>query len=246
VTSFTTTPEGIAAYAEAIGAAPAHPAPPLYAFVCAWGALLGSVHQTLPQDALARVVHLAQDVVVLRPIEAGDTVHSRANVSAVVPGRAGTSVEVLTTSEFAQLRTTLFVAGAQLPAIAEAAAAPVAPRGEPVATVESKVAEDQAVRYAQASGDLNPIHLDGDAARAAGLPGVVLHGMCTLAMAVEAITHGAVRRVSARFSKPVRPGDVLRTTYWLSEPGVYGFKTESEGGLAIKHGVLEQPSFSQE
>ena len=50
-------------------------------------------------------------------------------------------------------------------------------------SVEQVVAEDQADRYAPASGDLNPIHIDADVARKAGLPGVILHGLCTMAFA---------------------------------------------------------------
>jgi acyl dehydratase len=66
--------------------------------------------------------------------------------------------------------------------------------------------------YAAASGDLNPIHVDAEAARAVGLPGLVLQGMCTYGWLAEACTGaaadpGALLRVSARFSRPVAPGD---------------------------------------
>ena len=46
------------------------------------------------------------------------------------------------------------------------------------------VTRDDVRRYADASGDHNPIHLDDDAARALGLPGVVAHGMLTSALAI--------------------------------------------------------------
>ena len=63
-------------------------------------------------------------------------------------------------------------------------------------------------RYAAASGDANPIHLDDEAARAVGLPGVVAHGMLTMALAGRALTHwaggvDAVVEYGARFTKPV-------------------------------------------
>lgn len=63
-------------------------------------------------------------------------------------------------------------------------------------------------RYAEASGDHNPIHLDDDAARALGLPGVVAHGMLTSARAIGAVADwvgGADRVVatSIRFASPV-------------------------------------------
>ena len=41
--------------------------------------------------------------------------------------------------------------------------------------------------YAEASGDPNPIHLDPDVAAAVGLPGVIAHGMLTLALAARAV-----------------------------------------------------------
>lgn len=43
------------------------------------------------------------------------------------------------------------------------------------------------VRYAEASGDHNPIHQDDDVARSVGLPGVIAHGMYTMALAARAV-----------------------------------------------------------
>jgi acyl dehydratase len=63
------------------------------------------------------------------------------------------------------------------------------------------------VRYAAASGDRNPIHQDEEVARAVGLPGVIAHGMYTLALAaraVEAWFPGAeVLSLGAKFTQPV-------------------------------------------
>jgi acyl dehydratase len=44
------------------------------------------------------------------------------------------------------------------------------------------------VRYADASGDHNPIHQDESVARSVGLPGVIAHGMYTMALAARAVT----------------------------------------------------------
>ena len=70
------------------------------------------------------------------------------------------------------------------------------------------------IYYAAASGDFNPIHIDAAVARDAGYPGVILQGMCTFAWLADACAAfvgdpGRVRRVSARFTKPVQVGDVL-------------------------------------
>ncbi len=64
------------------------------------------------------------------------------------------------------------------------------------------------VRYAGASGDLNPIHWSDRAARDAGLPDVIAHGMFTMATAVRVVTAwcddpGAVLEYGVRFTRPV-------------------------------------------
>ena len=69
--------------------------------------------------------------------------------------------------------------------------------------------------YAGASGDFNPIHIDVAVGQAAGLGGVILQGLCTLAWGVDAFARllgdpGLVTGVKARFSKPVRPEDTIR------------------------------------
>lgn len=72
----------------------------------------------------------------------------------------------------------------------------------------------RAIYYAAASGDFNPIHIDKAVGEMAGLGGTILHGMCTMAWAVEAATRylgdpGKIRKVRVRFSRPVAIGDVI-------------------------------------
>lgn len=64
------------------------------------------------------------------------------------------------------------------------------------------------VRYAGASGDFNPIHWSDRVASSVGLPGVIAHGMFTMALAARALDTwaGATGRVSelgCKFTKPV-------------------------------------------
>jgi acyl dehydratase len=59
-------------------------------------------------------------------------------------------------------------------------------------------------RYAGASGDFNPIHIDEDYARTVGLPGRILHGMWTMAQVARAQTEAAggpehLKRLSVQF-----------------------------------------------
>jgi acyl dehydratase len=87
--------------------------------------------------------------------------------------------------------------------------------------------------YAGASGDFNPIHIDVEVGQAAGLGGVILQGLCTLAWGVDAFARflgdpGLVTGVKARFSKPVRPEDTVRFE---------GTVTEASGGT-VKASIL--------
>ncbi len=75
--------------------------------------------------------------------------------------------------------------------------------------IELRVTPDKYVtlRYAGASGDFNPIHVDEEFARAVGLPGRILHGLWTMAQVARAHTEAAggvggpasLRRLSVQF-----------------------------------------------
>lgn len=63
------------------------------------------------------------------------------------------------------------------------------------------------VRYAAASGDPNPIHQDEEVARSVGLPGVIAHGMLTMALAARAVEAwfpgSEVVSLGCKFTNPV-------------------------------------------
>ena len=70
------------------------------------------------------------------------------------------------------------------------------------------------VRYAGASGDFNPIHWNDRVAESVGLPGVIAHGMLTMALGGRLVTDwlgdpGAVLSFQARFTRPVPVPDVV-------------------------------------
>src|ERR1700753_310769 len=71
-----------------------------------------------------------------------------------------------------------------------------------------RVTREDLVAYAHASGDHNPIHQDDEVARSVGLPGVIAHGMFTLALAARYVEewaggNGQVTTIGAKFTKPV-------------------------------------------
>jgi acyl dehydratase len=71
-----------------------------------------------------------------------------------------------------------------------------------------RVTRADLVRYAGASGDFNPIHWNDRTATSVGLPGVIAHGMFTMALAGRAVTdwtgnQGALVEYQVRFGRPV-------------------------------------------
>ncbi len=73
------------------------------------------------------------------------------------------------------------------------------------------------VRYAGASGDFNPIHIDEDFAREVGLPGRILHGLYTMAQVARALTEAgggpqSLQRLSVQFRGMGLPEQELRVT----------------------------------
>ena len=126
---------------------------------------------------------------------------------------------------------TSFVRGAQTPeALGETARACVRRGAEgerAAATVSQTFDQDQTFRYAEASGDPMPIHLDDALAKQMGLPGIIIHGLCTMAFtSVAAIEHGCpddptrLRRLAVRFAKPITPGQTITTRLWDAGDGV--------------------------
>jgi acyl dehydratase len=119
-----------------------------------------------------------------------------------------------------------------------------------VAELALKVDVDQALRYASASGDANPIHTDDAAAKAVGLPGVILHGMCTMALCGRAVVDELaggdptrLRRLAVRFYRPVFPGAELVTTVFDSgsdgERRILAFEASSGGKVVVRDGRAE-------
>lgn len=81
-------------------------------------------------------------------------------------------------------------------------------------TLEKQVDKSQTSSFAEASGDFNPIHLDPNFARKAGLDGIIVHGLCTMSYLVQCVTDwvgdpGCLKRMKSRFPATVWPGDTI-------------------------------------
>jgi acyl dehydratase len=110
----------------------------------------------------------------------------------------------------------------------------------------------QLVMYAGASGDFNRIHYDHPFAEQAGLGGVIAHGMLTMAFAASCAVEafGPASRISnieARFTSPVRVGDVVEVTATVAECGapddpIKATLTAAVDGRVVLRGAVEVTS----
>ena len=103
-------------------------------------------------------------------------------------------------------------------------------------------------RYAGASGDFNPIHIDEEFAKAVGLPGRILHGLWSMAQVARAQTEAAggpeaLKRLSVQFRGMGQPEKeiVVRSTVREVSDGVAVIDTvaEQDGNAIIRNAVAE-------
>jgi acyl dehydratase len=224
---------------------------PTYPIVLGWGSQSLVLDAAVPSDLLW--LHGEQAFEYHRPIQAGTRVRNRSRVATVAPKRTGTSITLET--EILDVDTvcctqlfTLFVVGHQMQAFGVAPSLMVssletaAILGQSTDTIDV----DQPERYAVASGDDYGIHLDDEIARAFGLPGRIVHGMTTLAVAARVVRdvasgagHPRLAALRGRFAAPVLPGAQISTTVrgQVSQgQAELAFETTSAGDTVITRG----------
>lgn len=263
-TTFEVTRDRIAAYAAATN--DEHPlhrsgeiAPPVFPVV---GALVESiapaVMAVVPGELQMRVVHGEQDFRYHAPIQPGQTLKLRASAIGVHGTSTGVVVIGKGTTEtdsgtlLVEQYTALFFRGAQLDvhegeALTKHGFPEELRDSEPLATVTHTFDADQTFRYSEASGDPMPIHLDDDFAKAMGLPGIIVHGLCTMAFCGRAIVSELcaddptrLERFAVRFSNVVQPSETLTHTLYRVGDKTVAFETTSDNGnTAIKDGLAE-------
>lgn len=117
-----------------------------------------------------------------------------------------------------------------------------APTKEADHTVTYATRADQALLY-RLSGDRNPLHSDPKFAALAGFPKPILHGLCSYGFTGRALLHTVCGSdpdrfisMSARFSKPVMPGDELTISVWETGAGESFFQTRTADGSVVIDG----------
>jgi acyl dehydratase len=189
---------------------------PLFAVCYEWPLMVDIRAEVIGAAAAPFGVHASHHLVVHRLPRAGDQLSTRARVTAVSPRRSGTLVVVrlVTADQRGQTVSETdygsFFRGVSLEGAAAAVAPPrrPAPEAGPVRWSEPIAVPSQSAHiYTECARIWNPIHTDLGAARAAGLPGPILHGTATLALAVSRLIErelaseaALVRGIAGRFT----------------------------------------------
>lgn len=259
--------ERIAAYAEAtndpIAAhAAGELAPPVFSIVPSFQAMGMASLTVIPHELIGAVLHGEQDFHFHKPIVPGMKLETVATPIGMRQRSSGVTVVVRTDTrnDAGELVThaysTTFVRGAQGAEDVGEDAPPHAfdsalREREPAAEVVQTFDADQTYRYAEASGDPMQIHLDEAFAKSVGLPGIIIHGLCTMAFtSVGAIQSFCpddptrLRRLAVRFASIALPGQTITTRYWSAGErdgrACFAYETESDGGaVVIKDGWAE-------
>jgi acyl dehydratase len=265
--SFSVEKERIAAYAAATNDSIAQHAsgelaPPVFSIVPAFQAMGMAAMSVIPGELLGMILHGEQDFHFHAPIQPGMELETISTPIGMRQRSSGVTVVVRSDTRDAagelvtEAYSTTFVRGAQC----ESERGDEAPGHsfpeelrdrEPDATVDQTYDSDQTFRYSEASGDPMPIHLDDDFAKSVGLPGIIIHGLCTMAFASVAVIEtyasddpSRLKRLAVRFASIALPEQTITTRLWDAGEGDgfsrYAFETTSDAdSTVIKDGLAE-------
>ncbi len=119
------------------------------------------------------------------------------------------------------------------------------PERAPDLIVGGRIPENQAHLY-RLSGDMNPLHIDPDAARFGGFERPILHGLCTFGHCAQwllaALGGGEatrLKRIKVRFSAPVLPGDTLSVRAWRVGEGRSVFEARVGEKVVVSNAFID-------
>jgi acyl dehydratase len=195
----------------------------------------------------ARLIHAQHDLLLHRPLRADETLQTSARIAKAAPRAPGAFVvfrfeardaqgKPVTTSDFGVLYRDVQLDG---PARALLEVGDPQRHAHPLAKIgDIAVAATAAHVYTECARIWNPIHTDLAYARAAGLPGIILHGTATLALSVSkllahyGVEPAGVRRVRCRFSGMVAMPAMLEV-HAAREQATLAFETRNERGAPV-------------
>ncbi|WP_181770915.1 MaoC/PaaZ C-terminal domain-containing protein [Amycolatopsis pittospori] len=236
-------------------------APPVFAIVPAMVMMADATMSVVPDELMLRILHGEQDFRLHRPIVPGETLVVRAKPVGIQGKESGVVVTTLMETHsrthgdlvneqyfIGFFRGGKFEGGEGVPAPEHAFPAELRER-EPDFVAEQRFDEDQTFRYAEPAGDPMPIHTDDEFARQMGLPGIIIHGLCTIAFISHALITEIspddptrLKRLAVRLTKPGLPKETITTSVWSAGDGAYAFEAagdENPGKFLITDGRAE-------
>lgn len=203
--------DALADYARVCGFAVGGDVPPTYPHMLAFPLqmrIMTDREFPLPAPGM---VHLRNVITQRRPLVVDEPLTVRVHAERLVAHPKGAQVDLVTdvVADGATVwdsRSTYFVRGATADDADEAAPPEPAPQVGDRPHAVWKVPGDIGRRYAAVSGDVNPIHMNGLAAKAFGMPGTIAHGMWAKARVLGALAgrHGPAFTADAVFRAPLR------------------------------------------
>lgn len=181
-----------------------------------------------------RLVHGEQSVTLHKSLPAGGTVQGTTRVTRVVDKGAGRGALVHSEKTITDAATGDLLATCESVTFCRAdggfsangggdapdAAPKATPETAPELTMDLQTRPEAALIY-RLSGDINPLHADPDVAAKAGFARPILHGLATYGAACHGLVKGycgydpaRLKSISARFSAPTYPGDLIRLECW--------------------------------
>jgi acyl dehydratase len=214
-------------------------------------------------DNLLMLVHGEQDMRFYKPIKPGNKIISRATIKSIEDKGSGEYLTINVVSDdekgerVVQSDWGIFIRGAgsgqqKKRDGKKEEQTQIGVETQPIFRKVIRVPKDITYRYAEASGDTNPIHIDEKVATSAGLKGIIVHGLCTLSMTMRSIIEcyldgdpGKLKRLGCRFASPVYPGDTLIADGWEMDRQdgriVLGFEVmrREDNVKVLKSGISE-------
>ena len=208
---------------------------------------------------LMSVLHGEEDIVIHAPLSPAARVREEKRILDV-SGKGKNAVVVVeslmidcdTGVHLATARRSLFCLGTSVEAGGPPAHPPSSPPSPPRfaygdrppdLTSSYTIPANAALLY-RLTGDTNPLHIDPAVSSSIGFPTPILHGLATLGISVRLLLDAvpepsqSVRRIAARFSKPVVPGQSVDVRAWRTGAGLR-FRALVGQNVVLDNGLLE-------
>jgi acyl dehydratase len=186
-------------------------------------------------------VHGTQRLRVLKDLPRSGAVEMSAHVAEVWDKGSAAVFDVAVQSEYFEATWSIFAPGRGGFGGERGSSARRRPEAAPSGELTVETASNQAALY-RLLGDRHHLHIDPEAAKTAGMPRPIMHGLCTLAaitlpLASSLGAHPAdLRELEGRFAAPVFPGDAIRVETWKDDTATL-FEAAADDRTVISAGL---------